>query len=68
MQSYSIEVIAIFFILVFILGVLLGIFFTIVKINKVNKKDQEQFDIFLAKRESKIKALALQAKELQKNY
>ena len=56
------------FILVFLIGTLVGIFFTIMNTTRISKKDEQEFDIFLSQREERIKKLAEQAKELQRNY
>lgn len=68
MKDFPDEIIFLIFILVFLIGTLVGMFFTIMNTIRISKKDEKEFDIFLSQREERIKKLAEQAKELQRNY
>jgi hypothetical protein len=68
MVNYSVEFVIVMSILVFILGILVGIFFTIMSSSRISKKDADDFKFFLSQREQKKKQLIAQAKDLQNNY
>jgi CBS domain containing-hemolysin-like protein len=68
MENYPLEIVILVFILAFIMGGLVGIFFTIMSSSRISKKDADDFKFFLSQREQKRKYLKAQAKDLENNY
>lgn len=67
-MGYSLELVIILCVIAFIIGSILGLAIVLTSTTRVLKRDRKDFDLFLTKREERVKQLAIEASELKRNY
>lgn len=67
-MGYSLELVIMLCVIAFMIGSILGLAIVLTSTTRVLKRDRKDFDLFLAKREERVKQLAKEASELKRNY